>query len=152
MGRNTAILLAAALLQAGCASHTALMGGDGGPSGTVRVASAVLGNVELKPTVCTSGERQLFLGADFLDGPKGIALRLILDPTGEATVRAFNTARPLEPGVYFRRGACRKFQVSLERTGWRINEVYGIRVTLDVDCGMSSDYSIQGMLAAASCH
>ena len=149
---RTLFLLAAVLLQAGCAAPTALVGSDGGPSGKIQITSGILGKVVLTPSVCNSGERQLFLGADFIDSAQGTALRLILEPTGTATLRAFNTAHPLNPGVVISQAACRKFQVSLERTGWRINDIYDLRVNLDVDCRSVLGDSVQGMLAVAHCH
>jgi len=146
------LLFAAALLQSGCGVQTALVGGDSVPIGKVQVTSATFGNVALTPAACVSGEHQLFLGADFLDSARGTALRLILDPTGEATLRVFETAHPLKPGIVVTRSACSRFLLSFERTGWRINDFYDVRLSLDVDCRTASGDSLQGMLTAAHCH
>ena len=145
-------LLTAVLLQSGCGVQTALVGGDSVPIGKVQVTSAAFGNVALTPAACVSGEHQLFLGADFLDSARGTAIRLILDPTGEATLRVFETAHPLKPGIVVTRSACSRFLLSFERTGWRINDFYDVRVSLDVDCRTASGDALQGMLTAAHCH
>lgn len=118
----------------------------------MQVTSATFGNVVLTPTACVSGEHHLFLGADFVDGARGMALRLILGPTGETTLRAFDMAHPLDPGVVVDRSACSKLLVSFERTGWRINDFYDIRASLDVDCRTSTGDTLQGMLTVAHCH
>jgi hypothetical protein len=144
-------LLIAALL-GGCGVQTAVVGGDGAPIGTVRVTSATFANVALTPAACNSGEHQLFLGADFLDRARGTAVRLILGPEGEATLRVFDTARPLEPGILFPRVACSKALIAFERTGWQINDIHDIRVSLDVDCRNASGDSLQGTLSVAHCH
>lgn len=104
------------------------------------------------PALCASGERQVFLGADFLDDQQGIISRLIFDPMGVATLRIFNAAHPLDEGVLFRRQDCSRFQASLERNGWRINEIYDLRVSLEVDCRTTSGDTVQGALAADHCH
>jgi hypothetical protein len=146
------LLLTAALLEGGCVSTTAPTGSDRVPIGTVQVTSATFGNVTLAPASCASGEHQLFLGADFLDAARGATVRLILGPTGEATLRVFDTARPLDPGAVIPRSACSKAIVSFERTGWQINDIYDVRVSLDVDCRTASGETIQGKLAVAHCH
>jgi hypothetical protein len=141
-----------AALLGGCGVRTAVVGGDGSPIGTVRVTSATFGNVALAPAACASGEHQLFLGADFLDRARGAALRLILGPTGEATLRVFDTARPLDPGIVFHRAACSKALIAFERTGWRIDDIYDVRVSLELDCRNASGDSLQGTLSVAHCH
>ena len=145
-------LIVTALLLCGCAANTALVGSSGVPMGTVKVASTTFGNVTLAPTACVSGEHRLFLGADFLDGSRGTVLRLILQPSGEATLRVFNATSPLDPGIVFQRTACSKALVSLERTGWRIDDIYDLRVSLDLDCRNASGDSLRGTLSVAHCH
>src|SRR4029077_7775674 len=116
----------------------ALVGSTGVPMGTIQVTSTTIGNVTLAPTACASGERQLFLGADFFDGSRSTVLRLILQPSGEAMLRVFNAARPLDPGIVFPRAACSKVLLSLERTGWRIDDIYDVHVSVDIDCRTAS--------------
>jgi len=146
------LLLATALLQSGCGIQTALVGVESVPIGKIQVTSTTFGNVTLTPEACASGEHHLFLGADFLDSARGTALRLILEPTGEATLRVFNTAHPLNPGIVVHRTACSRTLLSFERTGWQINDFYDVRVSLEVDCRTASGDSLQGMLTVAHCH
>ena len=145
------LLLATALLQTGCAS-LAMGGRDAGPKGTVQVTSATLGNVSMTPSACVTGEYHLFLGADFVDSASGTTFRLILQPTGEAVLRVFSTAQPLQRGIVFSQSACTKFQLGFERTGWRINDFHDIRMSLDIDCRTASGDALQGMLTVAHCH
>ena len=146
-----ALLLATALLQTGCAAP-AMGGRDAGPKGTVEVTSATLGNVTITPSACVTGEYHLFLGADFVDSTSGNTFRVVLQPTGEAILRVFSTAKPLQRGIVFSQSACSKFQLSFERTGWRINDFYDIQMSLDVDCRTASGEALQGMLTVAHCH
>jgi len=145
------VLLATALLQAGCAAP-AMGGREAGPKGNVQITSPTFGNVALTPSACVTGEYHLFLGADFVDSASGSTLRLILEPAGEALLRVFKTAQPLKRGIVFPQAACSKFQVSFERSGWRINDFYDIQVSLDVDCRTASGDALQGMLTVAHCH
>lgn len=147
-----ALLLATALLQGGCVAHTAITGGESAPKGTIQVTSATFGNVTLTPAACASGEHHLFLGADFIDSARGLTLRLILEPTGEATLRVFDTAHPLDPGTMVQHTACSKARIAFERTGWRINDFHDVRVSLEVDCRTASGDALQGMLTVAHCH
>ena len=78
--------------------------------------------------------------------------RLIVDPHGVATVRFFRADEPLEPGVSFTRAACETFEISLKRTGWQINEIYDLQVSLRFDCRTESGDTASGQVAAEHCH
>jgi hypothetical protein len=140
-----------ALLASGCAVAPALQAPKAEPAGGVTLRSQALGERILKPTACQSGEHQLFLGADFLDG-QGIATRLIVEPTGAASLRFFDVAHPLDPGVLFHRQDCGRLELSLDRTGWKINDVYDLHVSLDFDCRDASGDSASGNLVTDHCH
>ena len=146
-----ALPLLIALLHSGCIVGDALQVAKDKTTGTVELASAVFGNFTLAPTVCASGERALFLGADFLDD-QGITTRLILDPTGAASLRLFRAAPALDPGLLFRRQDCSRFQLSLERSGWQVNDVYDLRVSLEFDCRTPAGDTATGSLLAEHCH
>jgi hypothetical protein len=120
--------------------------------GTLTLVSGTLGNLTLTPAVCVSGERQLFLGTDFLDNNQGLTTRLIVDPTGGTSIRVFRSSSPLDRGLLLQRHDCDQLQLSLERTGWRINDVYDLRVSLEVDCRLPTGDSLRGQLAADHCH
>ena len=144
--------LAVPALTWGCFASGAIDAVKSAPTGTLEVVSASLGSHTLVPSVCASGERQLFLGADFLDGAQGITARLILEPSGAASLRLFPTDEPLEAGLSFRRQDCDRFDLSLERTGWQINDVYDLRVRMDLDCRAATGDSVRGALTADRCH
>jgi hypothetical protein len=145
------VLASLALLSAGCVPGTALKAEKAEPIGTVTLKSRALGDRVLKPTACQSGEHQVFLGADFLDS-QGITTRLILEPTGAASLRFFAAAHPLDPGVLFRRQDCGRFELSLDRSGWRINDIYDLHIRLDFDCRATSGEAAAGRLATDHCH
>lgn len=154
-GRRSGLLLLSLGVPAlawGCFASGAIDAVKSAPTGTLEVVSASLGRHTLAPSACASGERQLFLGADFLDGTQGLAARLILEPSGTASLRLFPTDAPLEPGLTFGRQDCERFDLSLERTGWQINDVYDLRLRLGLDCRASSGDSVRGELTADHCH
>ena len=146
-------LIAAALgtLFIGCATMPSITGNDAAPAGEIQLATATLGTAVLHPVTCTSGEWQMFLGADFPDAG-GVTTRLILDPHGVATLRFFRADRALEPGVSFERSACETFDVSLQRTGWQVNEIYDLRVSLNFSCRSESGDTAAGQVAVEHCH
>jgi hypothetical protein len=152
----SAVLLSGlSLVSAGCFVAPALQAAKAEPAGGVTLRSQALGERTLQPAACQSGEHQLFLGADFLDNQgdnQGITTRLILDPTGAASLRFFDAAHPLDPGVLFRRQDCGRFELSLDRTGWRINDFYDLHVSLDFDCRNASGDTAAGHLATDHCH
>lgn len=144
-----------ALLCIGCVVRTALQAEKAEPAGSVTLRSQALGDRTLQPAACRSGEHQLFLGADFLDhqgDDQGITTRLILEPTGAVSLRFFDAAHPLDPGVLFRRQDCERLTLSLDRTGWRINDIYDLHVSLDFDCRNASGDAAAGHLATDHCH
>ena len=149
--RRLVALLGIALLHGGCIVGSALEAARNEPTGKVHLASATLGEHDLVPRVCASGERQVFLGADFLDDG-AITTRLIVEPTGAASLRFFPAGEPLAPGVLFHRAECSRFEIGLEHTGWRVNEIYDLRVRLDFDCRNAAGDAASGSLVAEHCH
>ncbi|MFL6235167.1 MAG: hypothetical protein ACJ76N_18675 [Thermoanaerobaculia bacterium] len=148
----SAVLLSGlGLLGSGCVAGTALQAVKAEPAGSATLRSQALGERTLKPAACQSGEHQLFLGADFLDS-QGITTRLIVDPTGAVSLRLFDAAHPLDPGVLFRRQDCGRFELSLDRTGWKINDFYDLHVSLDFECRNASGDTAAGHLATDHCH
>jgi hypothetical protein len=147
-----ALLPVLAAVQLSCFASSAIDAIKPQPTGAVHLASGTLGNRVLTPTTCASGERQLFLGADLVDSREGLTTRLILDPVGSVSIRVFNSSHPLDPGLLFQRHDCDQLELSLEHTGWRINEVYDLRLSIELACHLASGESLQGKLAADHCH
>src|SRR5271169_2557673 len=48
--------------------------------GSFTVSSQVLGNQIFTPSVCTAGDREFFLGADFESQDSNLIVRLVVDP------------------------------------------------------------------------
>ena len=117
--------------------------------GEVQVRDAASGELTVAPGQCRSGEPLLFLGADFI--AERLTTRLILSPEGEASIRIFDPATPLERGLLFGREQCRELEISLERTGWQINDIHDLRVALRFDCSSDAG-AASGSLSATGCH
>jgi hypothetical protein len=146
------VLLVLAAAMQGCFVGSALDTLRDQPTGSVTLGSARLGSRTIAPTVCVSGQRQSFLGADFIDPGQPLAARIFVLPDGVATVRLFDTDRPLEPGVLFRKDDCSRFELSLESNGWLVNDVTDLRITADLDCKLASGETLNARLSAAHCH
>ena len=146
-------IIAAALgaLVFGCATMPSITGNDPPPSGKIEIATGTLGRAVLHPTTFRSGEWQMFLGADFPDAG-GVTTRLILDPHGVATLRFFRADKPLEPGMSFTRADCETFELSLQRTGWEVNEIHDLSVSLNFDCRSQAGDVATGQISVAHCH
>ena len=152
--RSAAVLslvLIVVLVQSGCIVSSAIDASRDQPVGIVRFTDPDGRSTEFTPVSCVSGEQQVFLGADFLDDEQRVA-RLVVDPLGDASLRFFSNAEPMKPGVIFRRADCETFQLSLQRTGWEINEVYDLTVSLDFSCRLESGARASGNLGAPHCH
>ena len=121
------------------------------PLGTFTLAGPTFGTHTLYPKRCASGERQYFLGFDFTDEAEGIVARLVVDPTGVPVVRVFSTAAPFDKTIVFRRTECRVFHFSVDSTGWRINRIDQLSVSLDVDCDLPSGDRIAGKAQDSGC-
>ena len=110
----------------------------------------MLGDHLLAASECTAGDRQLFLGADFATWSSPLVVRLVVDPLDGPAVRVFSTDAQFDETVVFRRSDCQVFHFSLERTGWRINDVTDYRVTLQLDCSRPGE-SLKGSASSTHC-
>jgi hypothetical protein len=153
-GRHCGAVALSALGISSCLSLGIPIGEAARPTGALTVrgeAVDALEPVKLQPSACVSGEHQFFLGADFFDEAVGLNARLVIDPLGEPTLRVFSAAEPLQRGLVFARSECALFELELERTGWQINDVYALRVRLDVDCGRGEGESVVGSVSSEGC-
>ena len=118
------------------------------PLGSFVISGPTLGRQTLAPTSCAAGERQVFLGVDLLDEAAGIVTRLVVDPATGPVVRVFKaSARSSERP----RSECRVFHFSLDSTGWRIDHIDELRMSLELDCQLSSGDSIDGTASDPGC-
>jgi len=158
--RPRTLLLAAALFSTGCFSFAGapLPGtstrADAPPGvlGAMSVSSPLVGNVTVAPTACSSGDRQQFLGGDFLDAGSGLVVRLAVDPLEGPGARVFDASDPYGKSVVLRRDACAAFHFSLEETVWRVNDVRDYRLSLELDCALPDGTAVRGSVSTTHCH
>jgi hypothetical protein len=146
-------LLGVAILPA-CATSPLTGNGDhrdGAPLGSLILSGPTFGHQTLLPTVCVAGERQFFLGFDLHDEKAGLVTRLVVDPATGPVVRVFAASAPFDKTVLFHRPECRVFQFSLDFTGWLVNRIEQLDVSLDLDCQLPSGESIVGKASAPGC-
>jgi len=126
-------------------------GANGIGLGVVTLHSGRLGQMTLKPSHCSAGDRAFFLGGDFIDDASDVVLRLAFDPLDGAAVRLFVPGGAAERSIVFRRIDCRVLSATLDPTAWKINDVSDYRLSLNFDCARDGDAAI-GQVAAAHCH
>ncbi len=112
--------------------------------GSFRSSGPVLGARVLAPKICTTGEGQQFLGFDLYDEDSGVVARLVVDPVNGPVARVFDAKAPFDRSVVFRRSECRTFHFSIDATGWRIDRIDELRVSLELDCTLPSGDAITG--------
>lgn len=141
-------LFASAVLLAGCASAPPR------PSealNTVAIAGPTLGAGELQPTSCASGDQWVFFGAQAVDEPDGLGVRLVIDPIEGPVVRVFRTADDGERSIVLRRRDCSRLEYDFGRTGSSFNFVEEVKFSLDLDCKSRAGDFVMGSLAQKSC-
>jgi hypothetical protein len=144
-----------ALASSGCFSMLPIDGpaaagkGDGA-LGSVTLHSERLGQSTLAPDSCRAGDREFYLGADFVDAKSKLITRLAFDPLEGPGIRIFESG-VAERSIVFRRGDCKVLDYTFEPTNWRINDVYDYHVSVKFDCAGSGD-AANGELSAAHCH
>lgn len=148
--------LPALLLLCSCLSGRPITAPDSSPSSNARlgsfaITSQVLGSEAVQPTACTAGDSQHFLGFDLSSGASPVVVRLAVDPVDGPAVRVFSSDAPFDKAVVFRRTDCRVFHFSLDSTGWRVNDIYDYRVSLELDCSRAGE-SIHGSASSTHCH
>jgi len=138
------------------ACTTAPLSGDGdrgarAPLGSFTLSDPALGQQALRPTVCVTGERQFFLGFDLHDNRAGVVTRLVVDPVTGPIVRVFAASAPFDKTVLFHRYDCGVFRFSLDSTGWRVDRIDQLNVSVELDCHLPSGESIVGKAADSRC-
>jgi hypothetical protein len=58
---------------------------------------------------------------------------------------------PFDKTVLFHRSECRVFHFSLDSTGWLVNRIQQLDVSLDLDCQLLSGESIVGKASDPGC-
>jgi hypothetical protein len=144
------VLLGALALSAGCVSVPGMAGGRPDVTGELAIQGPTFGDTRLAVDRCVSGEHQVFLGADFA-GPGPLVARLAVDPLSGPGVRVFDSTAPFGKSFVVRQSGCDHFHFSLARSGWRINDIWALHLTLDIDCSTPDGDSIRITIPSASC-
>ena len=119
--------------------------------GTFSISGPAFGQQTLQATTCAVGEHQVFLGFDLSDETTQIVTRLVVDPATGPVVRVFRAAAPFDATILFHRSECRVFRFSLDSTGWRIDHVEQLAVSLDLDCQLPTGDTIVGRARDPGC-
>jgi hypothetical protein len=144
------LLLGTLALGAGCVSVPGTAAGKPDVSGELSIQGPTFGDTRLPLDRCASGEHQVFLGADFT-GPGTLVARLAVDPLSGPGVRVFDSTAPFGKSFVVRQSECDHFHFSLSRSGWRINEVWVLHLTLDIDCASADGDVIRATVTSATC-
>ena len=147
----TPLLLLAPLL-GGCLS-TLGVGPNAGPQvvGHLELSGPTFGDVKLEPTMCATGEREVFLGADFTDSNALLVARLVVDPLHGPGARIFHIADRFGKALVLKREDCTSFHFTLGRTGWQVDDIYIVTTSLELDCQLPNGDKIQGKLESERC-
>ncbi len=120
-------------------------------SGRLEFAGPTFGTQSFEPKACASGEHEVFLGADFSSPGSRVVARIAVDPLEGPGARIFDKEARFEKALVLRRETCQNFHFALDRSGWRINDVYVLKVHLELDCSLPNGDTVKGSLDAASC-
>jgi hypothetical protein len=121
------------------------------PLGSLLLSGPTFGQETLLPATCVAGEGEFFLGFDLRDEKTGVVTRLIVDPAVGPIIRVFASSAPFDKTILFHRSECRVFRFSLQSTGWRVNRIQQLDVSLDLDCQLPSGDSIVGKVSDPAC-
>ena len=97
---------------------------------------------------CVSGDRASFRGVD-LRGPRWV-LRIVADPLDGMAAAVLGT----DDGArfVFRSAACATLAGDVQRTGWRVDDVWDVSGHLTADCRLASGARLEGSVSFAHCH
>lgn len=147
---SAVFLLGALALTASCVSVTGTAAGKPDVTGELSIQGPTFGDRRLTLDRCASGEHQVFLGADFTGGGPLVA-RLAIDPLSGPGLRVYDSTAPFGKAFVVRQSECEHFHFSLARSGWQINDVWVLKMTLDIDCSTPEGDAIRATIASASC-
>ncbi len=121
------------------------------PLGNFVLTGPTIGKLSIAPTSCDVGQRQLFLGFDFLDQKLGMVTRLVVDPVTGPVARVFKVDKPYDMSIIYHRAECKTFHFSLDSTGWLVNHIQMLQVSVELDCQLASGDRIIGNAKDSSC-
>ena len=108
--------------------------------------------VSWKPDACQTGELEQFFG--FVLGASGspVVLRAVLDPLDGPGLRITGLEGTPPYGLVVRPADCRTLDLSVQPTGWWVNELRDVSGTLDVSCTLDGGVSLEGSVQVSHCH
>ena len=121
------------------------------PMGSFALTGPTFGKLNIAPTSCDVGQRQFFLGFDFVDQQSGLVTRLVVDPVTGPVARVFKADKPYDSSVIYHRTECKTFHFSLDTTGWIVNHIQMLNVSIELDCQLPSGDRIIGNAKDSSC-
>ena len=119
--------------------------------GAFSPSGPTFGQQALAPTRCSVGQREWFLGFDLHDNKAGFVTRLVIDPATGPVVRVYQASAPFDRSILFHRSDCSVFHFSIDSTGWLINDIYKLKVSLELDCRLPTGDSIVGKAQDNGC-
>jgi hypothetical protein len=125
-----------------------MVGVQAAVSGDAVVRQADGAETVLRPQACLSGDRANFRGVDLLSPP--YVLRVAADPLeglGVAVIAADGGER-----LVFRASSCAVLAGDVQRTGWRVNDVWDVSGNFEVDCRLPSGEGLTGKFTFEHCH
>jgi hypothetical protein len=138
-----------ALAAQGCslAEVESMAGVQPGVSGEIVVRWADGEETALRPEACLSGDRANFRGADLVSPP--YVLRVVAEPLEGLGVAVLGRegARPV-----FRSSSCAELRGDVQRSGWRVNDVWDVSGYLEADCRLASGEELHGRVTFEHCH
>lgn len=105
-----------------------------------------------KPASCSTGEREQFFGFVLGDSGSPTVLRAVLDPLNGPGLRLTGLEGIPPQGLVVRQADCRRLDLSVQPTGWTVNDFRDVSGTLEVSCALQDGGSLEGHLAVSHCH
>jgi hypothetical protein len=101
-----------------------------------------------KPSACLSGEHEQFFG--FILGAPPVVVRAVVDPLQGPGLRV--TGLEGADGMVVYPYQCEKLELTVEPTGWRVNDFQDLSGTLDVLCSRADGSRVEGTVDVRHCH
>lgn len=147
-------LLLLVLLLSGCGMSSALREAkdvaNPSVSGELSVRAPQGAPVVWKSDACLSGEYEQFFGFILRSNGSPVVLRAMIDPLDGPGLRIIGLEGAA--GVVFRPFQCERLELTVEPTGWRVNDIQDLSGSLDVSCAMADSGSIEGSVEVRHCH
>ncbi len=104
--------------------------------------------IALRPDLCLSGDRGNFRGVDLVS--PSYVVRVAAEPLeglGVAVIETEGARRPI-----FRASSCATLRGDVQRTGWRVNDVWDVSGFIEADCRLPSGEELRGRITFEHCH